>query len=363
MKKILEFQVLKPVELDKITNISITSQNQQNYYKFLTDESRLNPGQIQAIYFPQNIEELAFIAQYCSQKKIVLTISGARTGIVGGAVPKEGILVSLEKMNQINEIGFDEQKGLYYFICQPGVTLEQFNLFLKNRTKKLQGQDKVIKDFTAEQQSFIFPVDPTETSASLGGMVASNASGARSYCYGSIRQWVRKIKVLLPDGKLLSIKRGEYLINEEKKLFLKNQQDLIEIVPPAYQVPDVKNAAGIYSAQELDLIDLFIGCEGLLGIIAEIELYVIPLPIELSLVLFFTDKNHALDFVRAIKSKKELPLTFLEFVDSHGLNLIRQQQDKDPLVIDVPLLDRQYESCLFFDLICDIDHLEDKIDL
>ena len=97
-----------------------------------------------------------------------------------------------------------------------------------------------------------YPPDPTETGASIGGNIACNASGSRSFRYGATRAWVERLRVVLADGRMLDIGRGEP----------------IDFDPGTVPLPAVtKNTAGYLLRPGMDWVDLFIGSEGTLGVV------------------------------------------------------------------------------------------------
>ncbi|WP_041285849.1 FAD-binding oxidoreductase [Desulfomonile tiedjei] len=130
-----------------------------------------------------------------------------------------------------------------------------------------------------------YPPDPTsEESCTLGGTVATNASGALSYRYGPTRDYVEAIEVVLASGSVLKLHRG--LIESRNGVFRipaemfspRADLDLVLPVPGVEQRPwrECKNSAGLFSSDPLDLIDLFIGSEGILGVIVNIKTRLLP---------------------------------------------------------------------------------------
>ncbi len=152
---------------------------QPDYDNYLQDESRLR-GAADEIAFPENEEDIRSLLADESQ----ITLQGARTGITGGAVPMSGKIINLSKINSIGE----PENGL--ITVGPGALLCDVR-------KKLDGT------------GLFFPPDPTEDTASLGGMAACNASGARSFKYGPTRNHIEAIRVVFADGSAREIRRGD----------------------------------------------------------------------------------------------------------------------------------------------------------
>ncbi|MCM8765961.1 MAG: FAD-binding oxidoreductase, partial [Candidatus Omnitrophica bacterium] len=192
---------------------------------------------------------------------------------------------------------------------------------------------------------------PTEKNAFIGGTLATNASGARGFKYGSTRSYVRRIKVLLSSGEILEIKRGENFA-VGRKFRIKIAEKEKEITLPNYTVPSIKSSAGYFVKENMDLIDLFIGQEGTLGLITEIELALAKKDRNIfGIVLFFKEENRALEIVHKIKetsfltrkgkAKSNLDAVSLEFFDYFSLQLLRTKFPQIPQDIETALLVEQ----------------------
>lgn len=116
-----------------------------------------------------------------------------------------------------------------------------------------------------------FPPAPTFTGACAGGIVATNAAGAATFKYGSTRDWVEGLTIVLADGAVFRLRRGEIFATEHQL-----ESAGRHIAVPGYVMPSVaKRSAGYFAAPGMDAIDLFIGSEGTLGIIVEITFRVL----------------------------------------------------------------------------------------
>jgi D-lactate dehydrogenase (cytochrome) len=283
----------------------------QNY---LTDASNLQGGHAEKLFIPESAEEISEILKEANEKKIPVTVSGARTGTVAGAIPFGGYVVSLEKLNRIKEIGET------YAVVESGVSLIDLQK-------------------AVDEKNLFYPPDPTEWSCQIGGTVATNASGARSFKYGATRDYVERLKIVLPTGEILNLRCGEIFAEDG---FIEIGK--IRAKVPTYSQPDVrKNTSGYFSGEKLDAIDLFIGSEGTLGIITEIELKLLPKPEGfLSGIIFFKDEKKLLDFVNEAreasfntrnksiqnpKSKIQNPIdaSLIEYFDDRALNFIKEK--------------------------------------
>ena len=296
----------------------------QNY---LSDASNFR-GYCDAVYFPENEQDICGILQEAFNNNICVTISGNGTGLTGARVPQGGVVISMEKLNKIVEIN-EEQN---YAVVEPGVILSEF-------------QDKV------KSHNLLYPPDPTEKSCYIGGTVATNASGEKTFKYGPTRNYVLELDIVLPDGDILKLKRNT-IIAEGYKLSLKTESGrLIFIELPDYKMPSTKNAAGYYCKKDMDAIDLFIGSEGTLGVIVKIKLKLEQLPARLiSCLVFFNQEINALNFIEKARdisfnsrlehNKTTIDALALEYFDERTLNFLRS---------DNPLIPETAKSGVWFE--------------
>lgn len=247
---------------------------------YLEDSSGYR-GEGEEAFLPGDVNELREIVEACAARGIPLTIAGAGTGLTGARVPHGGWVVSLERFQNI-EIGAGVAR------CGAGAILSD----LQNAARKT-------KQF--------FGPNPTEAAASIGGIISTNAGGARSFHYGSVRRHVLGLEVMMMDGRTMRVKRGER----------------VDFPVRAVRQPaTTKNSAGYYLQPGLEWVDLFSGSEGTLGIVTEAELKLFQEPAAiLSGVVFFASDEDALSAVEAWRPVAELRL--LEFMDEHALNLLR----------------------------------------
>lgn len=279
---------------------------------FLRDESRLQ-GTADAIAFPQSTDALAADLREAAQTGRPVTIQGARTGISAGAVPDGGLVISLTRLDRILGSRTDAS-GCVFLTVQAGVPLAVLRRHLAGSALGHPGH--------------IFTPDPTETSASLGGMAACNASGACSFAYGATRSHIERLTVALADGDTLTLRRGDCFAQGRRFSLVTDSGRMVAGELPDYAMPNVKNAAGYWIRPDMDLLDLFIGSEGTLGVIAELELRLTPRPARtLGVLAHFAAESGALDFVAALRQRRAAAaphlLTALEYFDEGALRLIR----------------------------------------
>ena len=202
-------------------------------------------------------EEISAIMKHAYERTIPVTVRGSGTGLVGSAVAVEGgIMLETTMMNKILELDEDNLT----VTVQPGVLLMELAAF-------------------AEDHDFLYPPDPGEKSATIGGNISTNAGGMRAVKYGVTRDYVRALTVVMPNGDIMQL--GSKV---------------------------VKNSSG-YS-----LKDLIIGSEGTLAIITEAVLKLMPLPKHsVSLLVPFPDMKTAIESVPQIIRSKVIP-TAIEYM-------------------------------------------------
>jgi D-lactate dehydrogenase (cytochrome) len=178
-----------------------------------------------------------------------------------------------------------------------------------------------------DQQGLLYPPDPTERGCFVGGNVATNASGARTFKYGPTRNYIRRLKIVLASGEVVDLRRGEVRADANRRMRIGNS---IELTLPDYHMAATrKNASGYFIAPEMDAIDLFIGSEGTLGVICEIEVKLLSKPEGLlSGVVFFVDEADVLALVAA--ARKRADARAIEFFDNESLNFLSRRRRKQP---------------------------------
>ena len=222
----------------------------------------------EVVVFAEETADVAQVMRFASENKVPVTPRGSGYGYVGGCVPvKRGIVLSLARMNRILEIHFSDGVA----IVQPGVI-----------TGELQSNVRA--------QGLYYPPDPASLKeCSIGGNIATNAGGPRCLKYGVTRSYLLGLEVVLPSGETIRCGGRTH-----------------------------KNKTGF------DLIGLFTGSEGMLGIVTEATLRLLPLPpARASLSAGFTTAQAAAEAVQAIFRAGFLPCA-LEVADAFTLEAARQ---------------------------------------
>jgi len=273
---------------------------------FLTDASFIRDGHADRVFLPETVEEVSQILSGANRDRIPVTVSGAGTGTVGGRVAFGGVVLATDKLNHIKSIVHEDHGG--FAITEAGVFLSDLQR-------------------AVDQEGLLYPPDPTERGCFIGGTLATNASGARTFKYGPTRNYVRRLKVVLASGEILDLRRGEVHADSSGRIRVGS----IEAQLPSYRRPATrKNASGYFVAAEMDAVDLFIGSEGTLGVICEIEVRLLPKPEGLlSGVVFFADEADVLALVSDVRG--HVDARALEFFDRESLEFLRQKYPAIPM--------------------------------
>jgi D-lactate dehydrogenase (cytochrome) len=364
-----EIRAYRPrnADLSKMKVVTDLKEIADTYRLYLDDESHSFDGHADQIVFPTTEEELATVVGNAYGHAQHITIQGGRTGLTGGAVPLGGVALNLEKMKQLLYVSYSSDKQVYSVAAQSGMSLEDLIKAVTSkalgvlRGKGTKDQQQALEKFLADPRSYYFPVDPTETSAWLGGLVACNASGARTFRYGAVREWVRRIKVVLANGDVLDIERGKVFAQDRKFRVVLSNGSKVEFAVPSYSMPKTKNAAGLYAKPDMDLIDLFIGSEGILGVVTEVELILAEMPKTIMTVMaFFPSEEDAVGFVYDARSEgSKVRMDFLEYFGPTALKMIREKASSAG--IKVPALTDSTQAIVFFEFPYRDEEMEEKV--
>jgi glycolate oxidase len=225
---------------------------------------------------PKSTASVATILAFANRNNIPVTARGAGFGYVGGCVPsKGGMVISLMRMNRIKEINADD----FVAVVEPGVL-----------TERLQKE--------VEKLGRFYPPDPaSKADCSIGGNIATNAGGPRCLKYGVTREYVLGLEVVLVDGSVACLGSRTH-----------------------------KNKTGF------DLTKLFVGSEGMLGVVTEATLKLLPLPpYRATLAIGYKSMRDATASIRSIFSGGFLPCA-LELADEFTLAAARKRTGSDRLV-------------------------------
>ncbi|MBU1371335.1 MAG: FAD-binding protein [Bacteroidetes bacterium] len=258
-------------ELKKIAGSQNVFTDQESIHKYSHDETEDLKFFPDVILKPKTVTDISAIMKYCNEHCIAVTPRGGGTGLSGGALPvRGGVVLSLEKLDQIIEI---DERNLQVTV-EPGVITEN----LMN---------------AVAEKGFLYPVDPSSKgSCFIGGNMAHGSGGPRVVKYGTIREYVLNLEVVLPNGEIIWTGSNT-----------------------------LKYASGY------NLTQLLIGSEGTLAIITKIVLKLIPQPKhDILLLASFPSNEDACAAVSAIFRAGVTP-SAVEFMERKGIEWVKEHDD------------------------------------
>ncbi|MBI4266182.1 MAG: FAD-binding oxidoreductase [Acidobacteria bacterium] len=250
--------------------------------------------------FPRDTAEVAALV---ASARRVLPV-GAQSSLTGGATPRGDVVISTRSLDQIGEITANSVRA------GAGVPLAALQRRLA-------------------ASGLYYPPVPTYDGAFVGGTIATNAAGAATFKYGSARQWVEALTLVLVDGSIVELRRGASSAAPDAHFVLPRQgREPLRIPAPTYAMPDVpKLSAGYYARAGMDLVDLFVGSEGTLAVITAATLRVIPRPGTCAALLRCASDREAVAVTAALRREAAaswrgegpLDVAAVEYMDHHAL--------------------------------------------
>ena len=272
---------------------------------FLEDAAHYPGGHAPAVAFPRDEAEVAALVRDSAR---ILPI-GAQSSLTGGATPMGELVLSSSRMNRIDDLTENR------VTAQPGVALTTLRETLDAAGKA-------------------YPPVPTFEGATVGGVVSTNAAGAATFKYGTTRDWVRRLTVVLACGEALDLERGQ-VRTAAGRFVIETSAGEITVPAPTHRLPRVpKHSAGYHAGTDLDLVDLFVGSEGTLGVITSVTLDVLPRRPEIGVALIALDgeeqaialaarlRDVSLD-TRRRADPAGLDVAAIEYLDRRSLELAR----------------------------------------
>ena len=265
---------------------------------------------------------------------------GAQSSLTGGATPRGDLVIGTRALTDITRLAGQTVR------VGAGVPLAELQRVLA-------------------ADGLYYPPVPTYDGAFVGGTIATNAAGAATFKYGSTRQWVDALSVILADGSLVEIRRGEVTASPDGWFELQSPSGNVVRVPvPTYVMPHVaKLSAGYFARPGMDLIDLFIGSEGTLGIVADATLRVISFPRRCVVLVTCDSDRQAIAVTAALRREAAsswrgegaLDISAVEFMDSRALAVLPDEaisragvrRPEGPavlLLVQIEVADREYEA-------------------
>jgi D-lactate dehydrogenase (cytochrome) len=232
------------------------------------DQSHHQPHASEVVVWPTSSAMVADLLRLGNERRIPVTPWGVGTSLEGNSIPLHGgMLISFERMNKIVQLHADD----FQVTVQPGIGHKDLNAELA-------------------RHGLFFPPDPG-ANATIGGMLANNASGIRTVKYGASKDNVLKMRVALADGRLIDV-----------------------------------GSRSIKQSSGYDLLHLFVGSEGTLGLITEATLKLVPVPQYMSAVLAaFPDIESAVETVVAVRGSGLDPAA-LELIDAAHAVMLNQAE-------------------------------------
>ena len=274
-----------------------------------TIQDRSNRSAEAEVFYPENEADLVALLKRFNTSKTPVTIAASKTTLTGSCVPESGVVISVMQLDPL-----PEKKSLKsnQKLFQPAITIDALDILLGKDNK-------------------VYLPTPGYKKCSLGGNVATNASGPRTFSFGSTRDHVWFLRVVLMDGEILEINRGDIISEGEDFMVHSLGGKTYEIPYPNYLWAPIKNATGLYATKSLDLIDLFIGSEGILGVITQVGInthkFMQSVKTE---AYFFESENEALACAAAAReygfdSKTNTGFIAIEFMDAGALQLTKNK--------------------------------------
>ena len=269
---------------------------------FLSDAAHVPGGYAAGVTFPRHEAEVAAAVAGAAGVLVV----GAQSSLTGGATPRGEVVLSTRALTAIGT----PSGGLV--TAGAGVPLVALQRAL-----------------TSAQ--LYYPPVPTYDGAFVGGTIATNAAGAATFKYGSTRPWVAAITVVLANGDVLDITRGETLAGPEGFEIALSTGAVRHVPIPTYQMPRVaKLSAGYFARPGMDLIDLFVGSEGTLGVVVRATLRVIPRPRRCLALVRCSGDRQAVAVTAALRAEAHLAwdgggaldVAAIEYIDPLALRVV-----------------------------------------
>ncbi|MGE5360185.1 MAG: FAD-binding oxidoreductase [Bacteroidales bacterium] len=288
--------------------LPVVSHDPDAVASFLEDAAHYHGGHAAGVAFARTEGEVAAVLRACDR---VLPI-GAQSSLTGGATPMGEVILNTTRLADIIHIGDDCVR------LHPGVVLSTLQESLARAGR-------------------YYPPAPTYNGACVGGTLSTNASGAATFKYGSTREWVRALTVVLASGEVLEIERGQVRAAGDGFFEVQPLAGEVQRVPvPSYRMPNVpKRSAGYFAEPGMDLVDLFVGSEGTLGVIVEARLNIVahaptrclalvPCPTEkgaIALVDWLRRESHA---TWRERDPRGLDVSAIEQMDRRCLEMLRE---------------------------------------
>ena len=287
--------------------------------RYLDDAAHFPGGHAAGVALPASEGEVAELVRASHH---VLAV-GAQSSLTGGATPNGGLVLATSRLDRLDLDAGDVIR------VGAGVPLVALQAALRASER-------------------FYPPVPTHDGACVGGVTATNAAGPTTFKYGSTRDWVTGVTAVLASGEVLDLRRGDARAHPDGYFEIEESGRRYRVPVPGYRMPEVaKCSAGYFAAPGMDLVDLFVGSEGTLGIVTEVALRVLPrLPVICSFFVTTTSERVGLDLAarlrsasletRASNSPDGIDVSAIEHMDRRCLELAREDGADRHCQISVP---------------------------
>jgi len=278
----------------------------ETYRHYLIDESHMT-GSAESISFPESEVAIRQILRVLQENQIPITIQGGKTGIVGSAVPLRGHIMNLSKMKRVKSF-FTTEDGSALLKVEPGVTLIE----LRKMIERLETPKKLC-----------WPPESSEATATVGGVASTGAKGICSRIYGDTGSYVEGIRIMNAEGSVIEIKKGQSAI--------------------------------LMNAESKDLLEVFLGGEGMYGVITELTLRLLPKPAEIwGISFFFENQDDGLSFVDKLKDKSwevaGAQIAAIEYLDRVTIETIEKHKQYMTKLRAVPEIAPDTSSMVYVEI-------------
>ena len=274
--------------------------------RYRDDAAHFSGGEASGVVRPRSTDEVSACLRDFQH---VLPV-GAQSSLTGGATPAGDIVLSTERLESLSIEGDRIRAGA-------GVPLQQV-------------QDSLMKI------GRWFPPVPTYLGAFAGGAAATCAAGAATFKYGTFREWVEGLTVVLAGGDILTLTRGECRASDDGRFEIHTAGGVRSVRIPTLRMPDVpKKSAGYFIQPGMDLVDLFIGSEGTLGAITEVLLRTlpvpgglcrafVPVPTEARSIALVAELRRAAITTWAARETNGIDVSAIEHLDARSIQILRE---------------------------------------
>ena len=289
-----------------------------NLDSFLDDAAHYPGGYARGVVRPRSTDEITA----CLRRTHRILPIGAQSSLTGGATPFGDVVLSTDRLNSISIAG-DQAR------VDAGVTLQS------------------LQDALARSGRW-FPPVPTYLGAFAGGAVATCAAGAATFKYGTVRDWVEGLTIVLAGGDVLTVARGECVASERGIFEIETSTGVRVVRIPGIRMPDVaKHSAGYFLKPGMDLVDLFIGSEGTLGVIAQVIFRtaskpaavcraLVPVPTEAVAIALTGELRLASQATWRAHDPRGIDVAAIEHLDARSIAVIREDGIDRKLEVALP---------------------------